>query len=140
LKSDLGDVAEVVQDIATKLSESAPQGWHGLVEYHRWMAYGELALTFIHLALYIFLIVFAWKQMMAARKHGNENLSYRGEWPGFDIFRAIASVVVIVGSSITIFNYIDNLPYKLGDAVVPERAAAIEVISIIKSGGEIPKK
>ncbi len=144
LQAGLGEIGKVVQSIAKELSESAPHVWHGLVEYHRWIAIGELIANTLWVIAAITLMVIGKKNYSSSKKEGEERKykDYRGSnWPEDVQFKFGVSIAMMVISSIVLVVILVELPYLIGDIVVPERRAAIEIIQIISSGGkELPQR
>lgn len=140
IKAGLGDVAKVVQDISTELAESAPHIWRGLVAYHRGIAIGELIVTMIWIIAGIILIFLGKNNFSKAWAEGHNNHMKERQWPSTIQFKvAIGIAMMVFGSIIQIF-CINFLPEEIGDVIVPERKAAIEIISSIKDGGKIPTR
>lgn len=142
LKAGLGDVAKVVSDISQELAQSAPHIWRGLVAYHRAMAIGELVVSFLWLVGGFVLFYYGKKNFSAGWAQGevSEREKPDKEWPGIASFKTFAGVVMMVISALVAIVIIKDLPEELGDVFVPERRAAIEVITVIKGGGTIPQR
>lgn len=143
LQEGIGEVGKVIHNIGVELSETAPHIWKGLVEYHRWMAIGDLLKTIIMIVLSILSIYYGKKLYSIAKKDGENNkvktfIGY--EWPEEVKLRfAIACAMMWLGVIIIMIS-ISFIHYDIAAVVVPERAAAIEIINVIKSGGEVPQR
>lgn len=140
VKAGLGDVAKVVHNISQELAESAPHIWNGLVAYHRGMAIGELVVTIIWMIGGILLLVYGKKNFSKAWTEWKEMYMNDLSWPEPLQFKVMVGIIMMfVGGFIQIF-CINFLPEEIGDVVVPERRAAIEIISVIKNNGKMPER
>lgn len=136
--SGVSGMVSTLKQISTEMSKQVPYVWKGLVEYHRYMAISQLIINIIVLIAAIVGIVWSIKCILSIMKFEQErNENY---WTNSSTAKSIIAMVIGGFSIIFSGRIFYTLPADVGDVVLPERAAALEVINIIKSGGTIPER
>jgi hypothetical protein len=133
LQTGLGNVADLVGDITSKFAEAAPQVWYGLVEYHRWKSIGELSTTILFFITSIVLIYSGIKIYLSTIP----DRKTEGYWSDITMTHFWISLIMFFVGCITLIIQINSFPKEIANVVVPERKAAIEIITVIKNGGKL---
>lgn len=140
----LGDIGSFVKEIADNLNEKAPQVWNGLVEYHRWLAITDLAVSVLIIIWTILFIIFSVKTIKKTNEIENQReiefyknrsqYNYENlEWKALSFVKVVILIVSSIIFCCASIIQISKLPNITANVIVPERAAALEIINLIKS-------
>jgi hypothetical protein len=119
MKPNVDQIAQSIQTIANEMAKQAPGVWEGLVRYHRTTAITELVVSLVVFALSVFVV----KNAVSLVRSEDDM--------GGGIAAGLILICVSAGLSGAVAH---RLPDVVAQAVVPERAAALEIISRASGG------
>lgn len=127
IENGLGKLFDAGGQIAKAVTEKAPEVWRGMVGYHRALAYSELCVSVVLIVLSVIAVLTCVKflKLGTAALKGDPGSSF-----GFAsvMFSSIFGFISIA----TLLVQLCAIPEKAAKAAVPERAAAIELIEIVR--------